>query len=63
MTTMNAVTIKVAYDARRLLRLIAATTNENIMQVVYRLAIAEWDRLSESEKPHERTPDRNKCPA
>lgn len=43
---MKTVTMKLWFDTRKLLRLIAAMTNESIMEVVHRLAQAEWDRLN-----------------
>ena len=52
---MKPVTVKLWFETRMLLRFIAAKTNERIVQVVHRLAVAEWSRLSESEKPHDST--------
>lgn len=50
MTTMKTVTIKVWFDTRKLLRLIAAMTSENLMEVVHRLATAEWERLNNGDR-------------
>lgn len=41
---MKYVTIKVLEDTRRLLRLIAAQTGEQMIQVLQRLCAAEWER-------------------
>lgn len=44
------VTIKVLYETRRLLRLIAAMTGEQLIEVVNRLATEELKRLESQSK-------------
>lgn len=39
------VTIKLWEDTRRLLRLIAAQSGEQMVQVLHRLCEAEWERI------------------
>jgi len=41
---MKYVTIKVLEETRRLLRLIAAQSGEQMLQVLHRLCVAEWER-------------------
>lgn len=48
---MNYVTIKLHTDTRRLLRLIAAETGEQMVQVMQRLCAAEWERINPKEEP------------
>jgi len=40
-------TMKIWADTRKLLRLIAALTNESIVEVIHRLAVAELKRVRE----------------
>jgi hypothetical protein len=42
---MDYVTIKLHADTRRLLRLIAAQSGEQMVQVMHRLCEAEWERV------------------
>jgi hypothetical protein len=42
---MKYVTIKVLEETRTLLRLIAAQSGEQMVQVVQRLCKSEWDRI------------------
>lgn len=42
---MDYVTIKLYADTRRLLRLIAAQTGEQMVQVMARLCQEEWNRI------------------
>lgn len=49
-TTMKYVTIKVLEETRRLLRLIAAQTGEQMVQVLQRLCVAEWEQIRNSQK-------------
>lgn len=44
----ETVTIRVTTQARRLLRLIAATNDEEIMALVDRLALAEWEQTAKA---------------
>lgn len=43
---MKSISIKVWEDTRKLLKLISAMTGESVLEVVHRLAQAEWDRVS-----------------
>lgn len=48
------VTIKLHADTRRLLRLIAAQSSEQMVQIMQRLCEAEWERVKpkgETKKP------------
>lgn len=49
---MKYVTIKVLQDTRRLVRLIAAQTGEQIVQVLQRLCAAEWERINSQHDSH-----------
>ena len=45
---MNYVTVKLYEDTRRLLRLIAAQTGEQMVQVMQRLCESEWSNMSQN---------------
>lgn len=45
---MDYVTIRIWTDTRRLLRLIAAQTNEQMVQVMHRLCEDEWRKIAPS---------------
>jgi hypothetical protein len=47
---MDYVTVKLHTDTRRLLRLIAAQTGEQMVQVMDRLCQAEWSKIEGSTK-------------
>lgn len=47
---MNYVTVKLYEDTRRLLRLIAAQTGEQMVQVMQRLCREEWERIQREQK-------------
>jgi hypothetical protein len=49
MNNEKYVTIKIMLETRKLLRLISATTGEQIVQVAQRLAAVEWRKLSENQ--------------
>ena len=56
---MKTVTMKVWVDTKRLIKLISAMTDESMLEVVHRLAIAEWERLNEaSERPSQSEGDK-----
>lgn len=42
----NRITTKLRLETMRLLRMVAAVTDEKQYDVVHRLLVAEWDRLS-----------------
>lgn len=44
----DLVTIKTRSETRKLLRLIAAVNDEQLLDVLQRLAVFEWNRLVES---------------
>lgn len=44
---MDYVTVKLHTDTRRLLRLIAAQTGEQMVQVMHRLCEHEWSEISD----------------
>lgn len=48
---MAHVTVKLFEETRRLLRLIAAQTDERMVDVAQRLCAAEWERVKPVEKP------------
>jgi len=48
---MDYVTIKLHADTRRLLRLIAAQSGEQMVQVMQRLCDAEWERVKPKGDP------------
>lgn len=41
------VSVKLDYETRKLLRLIAAHTDEQIQAIAHRLVKAEWERIQE----------------
>lgn len=47
---MKYVTIKVLEETRRLVRLIAAQTGEQMVQVLQRLCQAEWERIRKKDE-------------
>jgi len=53
---MDYVTVKLHADTRRLLRLIAAQTGEQMVQVMHRLCEREWDSIRDQSTP-DTTPD------
>jgi hypothetical protein len=48
---VDYVTVKIHADTRRLLRLIAAQTDEQMVQVMQRLCEGEWERIQRSSVP------------
>ena len=49
---MDYVTVKLHADTRRLLRLIAAATGEQMVHVMQRLCEGEWDRIQGRTTPN-----------
>ena len=52
------VSVKLDYETRKLLRLIAAHTDEQIQAIAHRLVKAEWERIQEKEKDEQVKSDR-----
>lgn len=50
MEVLENVGIKVTFKARKILRLIAATKDETIQELVERLAIQEWAKVREEKE-------------
>jgi hypothetical protein len=46
---MKYITIKVLLETRHLLRLIAAHADEQMMQALHRICVAEWERVKREE--------------
>lgn len=57
---MDYVTVKLHTNTRRLLRLIAAQTGEQMVQVMERLCRVEWDRISKDQIPERKQEDERK---